>query len=112
MSRGVTYIPLPEIALNPLRLFWYAAQSADSSSGQSKLVTGWRATCHPMFEIGVEQFVRVQFRRVNGKIEDFDFAGVGRKPSFTIDYTAARKSVCLKSSPFHSTGSRFSRASA
>jgi hypothetical protein len=60
-------------------LFLNAAQSPHRGSGQSGPGAGRCCLCHALLEIGVEQLVRVQFRRVTGQIEDLDLAGVRRE---------------------------------
>jgi hypothetical protein len=61
-------------------LFLNAAQCAYRRSCQG-LSGACRSGCrYSLLEIGVEQFVRVQFRRITRQVEAFDPAGVLGQP--------------------------------
>jgi hypothetical protein len=60
-----------EVAFDPFGLFLDAAQGADGGTRQGDLF--WPEPLgHPLLQVGVEQLVRVQLRRVAGQIEDLD----------------------------------------
>jgi hypothetical protein len=58
------------------------SQSADSGTRQRYFVYGRSGLGDALLRIGVEQLIRIQFRRVAGKIEDGDLLYIFLEPFF------------------------------
>src|ERR1035441_8053219 len=76
LRSGIAHILMLEVILDALRLFLNAAQSAYSGSCESLSGSGGSGRGDSLLEIGVEQFVRIQFRRIAGQIKDLDLVVV------------------------------------
>jgi hypothetical protein len=62
-------------------LFLNAAHCANRRSGETSFGYCRSHGCNSLLKIRVEQFVRIQLRRIAGKIENFDLFGVPRQPA-------------------------------
>ncbi len=78
---GIGDVILTEVAFHSLGLLLDAAQGSDGGAGEGQFVPGRSSFSDVLLQVGVEQLVRVQLRRVTGKIEDGDLLLVVRKPS-------------------------------
>ena len=67
-------------SFRPCRAVSGCCADADGSVGQSDLVSGRSCFGHMLLQVSVEQFVRVQFRRVAGQVEDLDLVLVFLDP--------------------------------
>ena len=77
---GIPHILVVEVDLDPFRLCPDTSQGADGGAGQSHIVFGRGSLGYTPFQVGVEQFVRVQFRRVAAQIDDFDLVRIFLEP--------------------------------
>lgn len=69
---GITYIFLSEVRFDPTWLFLDAAQSSDGVAGQGEFVSCRSDLGHVLLQVGIEQLVGVQFRRITGQVKDLD----------------------------------------
>ncbi len=79
-SRGIGDVFLAEVVFNSLGLLLDAAEGADCGTGEGQIVSRRSGFDEALLQVGVEQFVRIQSRRVAGRIEDRDLVFVVGEP--------------------------------
>lgn len=67
---------IDEVEFQSAGLFLDAAQDVDGGTRLRHFRSGWRDLGNPLFAVGVQQIVEIQFWRVAGQIEDLDIVCV------------------------------------
>lgn len=79
-SSGIANIFLAEVVFHPLGPLLDTAQGADGGARERHLGSCWSGLGYALLQVGVQQFVRVQFRRVALQIRHCNLVFVFKEP--------------------------------